>query len=69
MFKNLDKDVVLSWVYAFLIGIGLEILLIMLLPENSPHIWIKWIALPIAYGAQKLILKEMKNPTKFEGQE
>lgn len=69
MFKNLDKDVVLSWVYAFLIGIGLEILLIMFLPENSPHIWIKWIALPIAYGAQKLILKEMKNPTKFEGQE
>ena len=69
MFKNIDKDVALSWIYAILIGVGLEFLLIMFLPKNSPYIWIKWIALPVVYGAQKLILSEMKNPTKFEGQE
>lgn len=67
-FKNVDKDVALSWVYAILIGIGLEFLLIMVLPKNSPHLWIKWMALPVVYGAQRLILSEMKNPTKFDGQ-
>ena len=69
VFKNFDKDTGLSWVFAILIGIGFEVLLIMILPPSSPHLWIKWAALPIVYGAQRLIFNEMKNPTKFDGQE
>lgn len=69
LFKNFDRDVALSWVYAILIGAGLAFLLQMVLPANSPYLWIKWMTLPVMYGAQKLILSEMKNPTKFEGQE
>jgi hypothetical protein len=69
LFKNMDIDLILSWVFAIIIGIGLQYLLIFILPSNSPHIWIKWMAIPVAYGAQKLIYKELKNPSKFEGQE
>jgi ABC-type multidrug transport system permease subunit len=69
LFKNMDVDLILSWVFAIIIGIGLQYLLIFILPSNSPQIWIKWMAIPVAYGAQKLIYKEFKNPSKFEGQE
>jgi ABC-type multidrug transport system permease subunit len=63
MFKNITKNIVISWVIAIFIGWGLLYLLIMFLPPNTPYLWIKWMALPIAYGAQKLILNELENPS------
>lgn len=66
LFKNINKNEVISWVIAILIGIGFEFILIMVLPKNSPHLWIKWMALPIVYGAQRLILSELNNPTKVD---
>ena len=66
MFKNLNKNLVLSWVFAIAIGIAFEIFLIFILPANSPHLWIKWMALPIVYLCQKLILNALNNPSEID---
>lgn len=63
MFKKIKKNFVISLVIAIFIGWGFQYLIMMVLPANTPYLWIKWLALPIAYGAQKLIFSELENPS------
>ena len=64
---KLNKNVVISWILAILIGWGFQYLVMVVLPHNTPYLWIKWMALPIAYGAQKLIFSELENPSYKQG--
>lgn len=64
MFKNLNKNVVISWTVAIVAAWGFQYLLLMVLPANSPYIWVRWMAIPVAYGVQKLVLSELNNPSK-----
>jgi hypothetical protein len=66
MLNKINKNVILSWAIAIPLGWGLQYLLIMVLPANSPYIWIRWLAVPIALGAQRLILDGLNNPPKDE---
>lgn len=66
MLKSINKNVVISWAIAIPVAWGFQYLLLKFLPSNTPYLWIKWLALPLAYGLQRLILNGLNNPVKDE---
>jgi hypothetical protein len=59
MRKKLDRNVIIASGVAIGIALGVEYLIRKALPVDSPYLWLSWLAIPLAFVTQRLVLKEL----------
>ena len=59
MRKKLDSNVIIASAVAIGVALGAEYLIRKALPVDSPYLWLSWLAIPLAFVTQRLVLKEL----------
>jgi hypothetical protein len=59
MRKKLDSNVIIASAVAIAVALAAEYLIRKALPVDSPYLWLSWLAIPLAFVTQRLILKEL----------
>jgi predicted permease len=58
MRKKIDKNVIMATMISISAGFLFEYFVRKALPVDSPYSWLGWLAVPLAFVLQRMLLKE-----------